>query len=142
MDRLLSRMDQSTERARWHGILIGLLRPISCFTFSRDSSVSIESTKPHNLCRYVVVADLLDVTVVEESSVRSVPRAIEILETASVFAFDVELERLRCGLHVSRDLRATIGACERPIVAHTSTSVTSVQEVTAQNSNEPKDSDK
>jgi hypothetical protein len=38
-------MDQSTERARWHGILIGLLRPISWFTFSRDSSVSIESTE-------------------------------------------------------------------------------------------------
>ena len=46
MTRLLSRMDQSTERARWHGILIGLFRPISWFTFSRHSSISIESTEP------------------------------------------------------------------------------------------------
>jgi hypothetical protein len=34
MTRLLSHTDQSTERALWHEIQIGLLRPISCFTLS------------------------------------------------------------------------------------------------------------
>ena len=39
--------DQSTERARWHGIAVGLLRPMSCFTLSWSSSVSIESTEQY-----------------------------------------------------------------------------------------------
>lgn len=47
--RLLTHLDQSDKRARWHGTPVGLLRPISCSTLSRDSRISIESDKETNL---------------------------------------------------------------------------------------------
>ena len=40
-------MNQSLPRARWHGSDIGLLRPMSWFTLSWHSSVSIESLPPN-----------------------------------------------------------------------------------------------
>jgi len=46
--RLLTHLDQSVKRARWHETRLGLLRPISCSTLSWDSRISIESDKTHN----------------------------------------------------------------------------------------------
>lgn len=41
-------MNQSTERARWHEIVITLLIYIYWLTFSMDSSVFIGSTEPES----------------------------------------------------------------------------------------------